>query len=167
MVYEIEILSAVIGGFAGAIVGAIVTWVGITYQNKRWIFNPAIEIRTKSILSAYNDFLIAFFKINTAANVGEKGVSFKENISKPLNDYLIAINNIDIWICKKSSDELREILGTFRKFSHKIFTAKGKQPTLKVEDWTKFSDSLEKMKRIVSQEVRSKDLRKFIFSVKI
>ncbi len=162
-----EILSAIIGGIAGAIVGAIVTWIGITYQNKRWIFTPAIEIRTNSILSAYNDFLVAFFKINTAANVGEKEVTFKENISKPLDDYLISINKIDVWISKKSSEELREILGIFRAFSHEIFTAKGKQPSLKVDSWTKFSNSLEKMKSIVSQEVRSQDLRKFIFSVKI
>ena len=161
------ILSAIIGGIAGAIVGAIVTWIGITYQNKRWIFTPAIEIRTKSILSAYGDFLTAFFRINTAANVGEEEVTFKENISKPLNDYLISINKIDIWISNNSSEELREILGIFRKFSHEIFTAKGNQPSLKVDDWKKFSDSLNKMRNIISQEVRSQDLRRFVFSVKV
>ena len=162
-----EILSAIIGGIAGAIVGAIVAWIGISYQNKRWIFTPAIEIRTNSILSAYGDFLTAFFKINTAANVGEKEVTFKENISKPLDDSLISINKIDVWISNDSSEELREILGIFRTFSHKIFAAKGSQPPLKVEDWKKFSDSLNKMKSIISQEVRSYDLRKFVFSVKV
>lgn len=165
MAYEIS--SAIIGGIAGAIVGAIITWIGITYQNKRWIFTPAIEIRTKSILSAYDDFLIAFFKINTAANIGEKEVTFKENISKPLEDYLISINKIDVWISDDSSEELRKILGIFRTFSHEIFTAKGSQPPLKVEEWDKFSDSLNKMKNIISQEVRSYDLRKFVFSVKV
>ena len=162
-----EILSAIIGGIAGAIVGAIVAWISITYQNKRWIFTPAIEIRTNSILSAYADFLTAFFKINTAANIGEKEVTFKENISKPLDDYLISINKIDVWISNDSSEELREILGIFRTFSHKIFSAKGSQPSLKVEDWKKFSDSLNKIKDITSQEVRSYDLRKFVFSVKV
>lgn len=165
MAYAIS--SAIIGGIAGAIVGAIITWIGITYQNRRWIFTPAIEIRTKSILSAYDDFLTAFFKINTAANIGEKEVTFKENISKPLDDYLISINKIDVWISGDSSEELREILGIFRKFSHEIFTAKGSQPSLKVEDWERFSDSLDKMKNIISQEVRSYDLRKFVFSVKV
>ena len=69
MYYEIEIISAIIGGISGAIIGALVTWIGIVYQNKRWIFNPAIEIRTKSIISAYGDFLDAFYRINTAANL--------------------------------------------------------------------------------------------------
>lgn len=124
-------------------------------------------MRTNSILSAYNDFLVAFFKINTAANVGEKEVTFKENIRQPLDAYLISINKIDIWINKKSSEELREILGIFRKISHEIFSAKGKQLSLKVDSWSKFSNSLEKMKTIVAQEVRSNDLRNFVFSVKI
>jgi hypothetical protein len=163
----INILLVIFSGMAGAVIGAIAVWIGILYQNKRWIFTPAIEIRTKSILSAYSDFLTAFFKINTAANVREKEVTFKENISQPIDDYLIAINKIDVWISEESSKKLRTILGVFRKFSHEIFTSKGKQPSLKVNDWTTFSESLGDMKTIVTKEIRSQDLRKFIFSVKI
>ncbi len=151
---------------AGGIIGGIVAWIGITYQNKRWIFTPSIDIRTKSILEAYEQFLKAFFNINKAANVGEEETSFQENITQPLNDYLIAINKIDIWVNEESSKELREILGTFRKFSHEIFVSKGKQPPIKSSDWKTFSDSLEKVKSIVSREIRSQELRKFIFSVK-
>lgn len=167
MSYEIEIISAIIGGILGAIIGAFVTWIGITYQNKRWIFNPAIEIRTNSIISAYSDFLTAFFKINTAANVGEKEITFEKNISKPLDHYLISINKIDVWISGKSSNKLRKILSIFRKLNNEIFKSRGEQPSLNVNDWKEFSNSLEKMKKIVSYEIRSQDLRDFIFSVEI
>jgi len=158
-----EIISAILGG---GILGSIITWKGISYQNKRWIFTPSIEIRTRHILDAYNDCLIAFFNLNKAANVGEEEVTFKDNIGEPLDDYRIAINRIDIWVGEDSSGKLREILGRFRNFSNEIFMSKGKQPSLKSKDWEEFSKSLGEINEMVSYEIRSKDLRDFIFKLK-
>ena len=162
-----EFFKSVISAILGAIIALIGVILTLSYQNKRWIFTNAIDIRTKSLISTYHNFLDAFFKINLAGNVGEDKVSFNENINVPISNYLISINEIDIWISADSSKKLRDILGIFRALSHEIFIAKGGKPIIDSKDWIKFSDSLELMKNIIREEIRSEDLRKFIFSIKI
>lgn len=161
-----EIL-AIIAAVIGALIGSAITWLGIAYQNKRWIFTSVIDTRTDAILAAYNEFLDAFFKITKAATVGEMATTLDENVLQPLDEYLIAINKIDVWVSKESSEELRELLDMFRAISHEIMVARGRPPKMSAENWKVFVDSLDRMKALVSSELRSQDLRKFIFSVKI
>ncbi|MBU1167540.1 hypothetical protein KKC60_04000 [Patescibacteria group bacterium] len=161
-----DLFKILVSTVIGALIAIVGVWIGILHENKRWIFNTSIEIRTKNILEAYDQFLVAFFKINKAANIGEDKTTFDENINEPLNNYLIAINKIDIWVSEDASKKLRENLGSFRAMTHEIWITDGK-PSIKAKGWKTFSNSLDKVKAMVSQRLRSEDLRKSIFSVEI
>ena len=165
--FKLIIESSGFWAIMGGMIGMIGTFLVIKNKNKQWIFNESVKIRVNNLLEAYADFLEAYFKINKAANIGEDSTSFEENINVPLSKYLVSINKIDIWVSKESSNQLREILGIFRKINHEIWLAKGKQPKINHKDWIIFDESLKKIKSIISKEIRSEDLKKFISTIKI
>lgn len=149
------------------LVSFIVALVDVSNQNKRWVLNPAIDTRTHAVLDAYHQFLNAFYRINRAANIGEDKDTFDASVRQPLDDCRIAVDKIDIWVSKRSSGELRDILALYAKFGEGIWAAKGMQPHIHSKDWEAFVGSVERVKTLVSREIRSQELREFIFSTKI
>lgn len=165
--------QALVSAFFG-LIGALLV---INYEIKRWAFNRAVEVRTNAILDAYDQFLNAFYKLYYAyATIGIETSLDNDEISRSIDNCQIAISKIDIWVSNENSKRLECIIDILSDFQlnilhatvatkiQKHMSSERKLPSTKSKEWTAFISSLEEVKHVISQELRSQELRTILFS---
>ncbi|MFC2143400.1 hypothetical protein ACFLQN_03305 [Candidatus Aenigmatarchaeota archaeon] len=60
---------------------------------------------------------------------------------------------------------MRNVYGIFNRMVHEIWVSEGKQPKIKPDLWMEFSKTMDTVKKVVKDELRTDDLRKFYMKV--
>lgn len=155
-----EPLWGIIGAVVGSAASIIATLLIIRNEKRRWLLSRPLENRTSALIDAWGTFLKAYYSINDAANIGGSEKDLFENAYAQIDQYLMAISVIDIWIAnKKSREKLSNALGVFRFFSHQI-SQRQRDASFNInhKDWNRFIKTKDEIRSVIAQEIGATQL---------